>query len=48
VWPKFPTLVDPCQLPTWLFETRMEKRVIRGIYLKVAYATLTDVYVVSK
>jgi hypothetical protein len=45
---EFPTLVDPCQLPTWQFETHMEKRVIRGIYLKVAYTTLTDPYAVSK
>jgi hypothetical protein len=42
------TLVDPCQLPTWLVETRMEKRAICGICLKVAYAALTAAYAASK
>ena len=42
------TLVNPCQLPTWLVETHMEKQAICGICLKVAYATLTVVYATSK
>ena len=42
------TLVNPCQLPTWLVETHMGKRVICGICLKVTYATLTTAYIVSK